>query len=94
MGRIGVEAIVSCSTGHQFRSKKGTFEKEMTGLTTDAAPFSAHDACHGEDFLMICNDQSIRCENAFLAIEQLNALLGLGLAHPNAAFQRVEIKGM
>ena len=59
MGRIGVQAIVSGPTGNQLGGKKGGFEKEMTRLTTDPAAFSAHDACHGEGFLVICDDQSI-----------------------------------
>ena len=54
-----MQAIVSGPTGHQLGGKKGGFEKEMTGLTTDPAAFSAHDACHGEGFLVICDDQSI-----------------------------------
>ena len=43
---------------------------------------------------MICNYQSIRRKNALLTIEQRNALLWLGRAHANAAFQRIEVKGM
>ena len=61
MGRVGVQAIVPRTTGHQFRSKKGGFEKKMTGLTTDAAALSTHDACHGEGFLMIGNYQGVGC---------------------------------
>ena len=57
----------------------------MAGLSTDTAALSAHDACHGEGFLVIRNDQCILCKNALLTIEQRDALLGLGVAYPNAA---------
>ena len=94
MGRIGVQAIVARPTGHQFRGKKRGLEKKVTGSGTNTAALSAHDARHGQGFLVIRNDQSIRREHTLLTIKQRDALLGLGLSYPYAPFQRVEIKGM
>ena len=94
MGSIGVQAIVARPPGHQLRGKKRGLEEEVTGLRTDTAALSAHDACHGKGFLVIRDDQSVWCQRTLLTIEQRDALIGLGLSYPYAALQRVEIKGM
>ncbi len=92
--RIGVQAVAPRGPADGGGIEPGRFDEDVAGFGRDHGAPPAHDPGQRQRLSLIRDDQIVRREDPLRAVQQFEALAGARQPDHDAAFDRVQVKGV